>query len=71
VSGTDEPVVIVCHVEVMQATTERAEIPRAEWDAMTPAQRQEAIDRFGAEVLADAGGYGVQIESGAPDSDLP
>lgn len=66
----DEPVIIEAHVEQMNETTERMEIPRARWNAMTPAERRAKIDTFGTETMNNCGGYGASIISGAPDSDL-
>lgn len=65
-----EPVVIRACVEQMSATVEDMEIERVEWDAMTPAQRREMIEDFGATTMNNAGGYGASLLSGAPDSDL-
>jgi hypothetical protein len=65
-----EPVIIRACVEQMSAVVDDLEIDRAEWDAMTPAQRREMIDDFGATTMNNAGGYGASILSGAPDSDL-
>lgn len=64
------PVIIEAHVEQMIETTEQLEVDRAEWDAMTPAERRSLIDTFGAETMNNQGGYGASILSGAPDSDL-
>jgi len=66
----NEPVIIEAHVEQMIETTERMEIPRTEWNAMTPAHRRDVIDTFGTDTMNDCGGYGASIISGAPDSDL-
>jgi hypothetical protein len=65
-----KPVIIRACVEQMSAVVDDLEIDRAEWDAMTPAQRREMIDDFGATTMNNAGGYGASILSGAPDSDL-
>lgn len=68
--NTDEPVIIRATVEDMIGRTEDIEIPRSVWDAMTPAQRRAEIENIGDETVSNAGGWGVGILSGAPDSDL-
>ena len=65
---TSDKVWIRATIEEIRATTEYIAIPRAEWDAMTEEQREEAVDRFGHEVLADAGGYGSEV---VDESEVP
>lgn len=69
-SSTDRPVVLRASVEDMIATVDYLEIPRAEWEAWSPAERLKAAEVFAAETMNGQGGYGWGIESGAPDSDL-
>lgn len=66
-TSTRPDVVICATVEDMPQTTERITILRADWDAMTPTQRALDIESFGDAVLADSGGYGVGVESGADE----
>ncbi len=68
--ATADVVTIRATVEDMIGCVEYEQIPAAEWDAMTPTQRQRTLDRFGSETMTQQGGYGAGIESGAPDSDL-
>jgi hypothetical protein len=49
---------------------ELVEWPVEEWRAMTPAQRREALDDAVEVAVANAGGAGYRILSGATDSDL-
>jgi hypothetical protein len=68
-SPAPEPVVWICaHVEQMAETTDYLAIPRAEWDAMTPAEREQAVDNFGAETMSGAGGYGASV---VDEDDVP
>jgi hypothetical protein len=59
------------NVEDMIARTEYVVIPRAEWDAMTPRQREAAVDQHGADTVTNAGGYGasVVVESDVPENE--
>lgn len=70
-TGGTGPVWLRATVEQMSEWTEYIAIPRAEWNAMTPRQRESAVDQFGADVLGDAGGYGVSVvdESEVPDDE--
>lgn len=51
---TDPPVIIRATVENMDEVVEDIEIPRAVWDALTPAQRRALDDRSVDEFLAGA-----------------
>lgn len=44
-------------------STETVEIDRADWDAMTPAERADLLDVMAAEHVASAGGYGWHISN--------
>lgn len=60
---------IHAHVEEMRVTDEYTAFTRAEWDAMTTQQRDDAIDQAGADAVAGAGGYGASVvdESEVPE----
>ena len=51
-------------------TTEDIHVPREEWDAMTPAQRESYLDDAVTVALSNAGGAGYSFVSGATDDDL-
>jgi hypothetical protein len=68
---TETDVVWICaHVEAMSETTEYTPIPRAEWDAMTPEQRDDTIRSIADDAVSNAGGYGVMVvdEDEVPES---
>lgn len=63
---------IRAHIEEIRETTSYISYTRAEWDAMTEDERENAVDDFGAAELANAGGYSVSVvdESEVPDEYL-
>jgi hypothetical protein len=56
-----EPVRVTINIEI-HPTTEHHEIDRAEWDAMTPAERRDVIEGVAEAVMQNAGGYGWHID---------
>lgn len=67
-SGNNEPIVVRLTVEA-HPREEVIEVPRADWDAMTPAQRTAYLDDEVDTCIANAGGAGWQIISGATDEE--
>jgi hypothetical protein len=65
---SDEPVVVLLTVEA-HPRKEEIEIPRADWDAMTPEQRTAYLDNEVDTCIANAGGAGWFIVSGATDAE--
>lgn len=61
-----EPVRVTINVEA-RPTTETVEIDRAEWDAMTPADRRALLDDMAEAAMQNAGGYGWGIDN--PDDE--
>lgn len=59
-SDDQRPVIVEINVEA-RPTTGTYEIPRAEWDAMTPAQRRRHLDDMVGEEIGNAGGAGWYI----------
>lgn len=59
-------------VEEMSARTDYVAIPRAEWDAMTKAEREQTVESIGADSVAEAGGYGASVVdlSEVPDDEI-
>lgn len=52
---------IRAHVEQMNETTDYVSYTRAEWDAMTEQQREEAITDAAIQAMNDAGGCGASV----------
>lgn len=69
-TAPEPPVVIRVSVEDMIGCVENTEIERAKWDALRPWQRRQLLRSTGHDEVNNLGGYGVDIESGAPDGDL-
>lgn len=59
---------IHAHVEDMQERDEYIAYPRAEWDAMTVQQRDDAIEEHADAACSSAGGYGAGI---VDESEVP
>jgi hypothetical protein len=59
-----EPVYVTIRVEA-NPTTETVEIDRAEWDAMTPADRRALLDDMAEIAMQNAGGFGWGIDDPA------
>lgn len=55
-----DPVRVTINIEI-NPTTETVEIDRAEWDAMTPADRRAMCDDLAEAAMQNAGGYGWHI----------
>lgn len=65
-SRNDEPVKVTLNFEVgyihNSATTEEVDIDRAEWEAMTPAERTKLLDDMADEYMANVCSYGWHID---------
>lgn len=66
---TNEPVRVRIFVEARPSIDEM-EIPRAEWDAMTPAERNAALDEAVQIAISNAGGAGYRLLDPADEKDL-
>lgn len=60
------PVIVTLNCEA-RPSTDTQEIDRAEWDAMTPAERLALIEDMSTTHMTNAGGYGWAIED--PDDE--
>jgi len=57
------PVVVSLNVEAFSdSRSDTAEIPRAEWDAMTPAERTKRVSEMASDFANDYVGYGWHID---------
>lgn len=59
---------IHAHVEEMRETDDYVSYTRAEWDAMSERQREEAISDAAIAAMNDAGGCGASV---VDESDVP
>lgn len=64
-----EPIIVELTVEAHPASYTE-EIDRDTWDAMTRAERGRYLQSMADTAVANAGGYGYQILSGATDADV-